>query len=51
MDEFIQRANIKNYRQLLERTTDEAERARILRLLAEEETKMPPAPPLGQRRA
>jgi hypothetical protein len=44
MDEFIRRANIEHYRQLLEQTTDEAERALILKLLADEEAKTPSSP-------
>jgi hypothetical protein len=36
---FIRRENVKHYRQLLEQTTDETERQRILKLLAEEEKK------------
>ncbi|MGC2827114.1 MAG: hypothetical protein WA322_23285 [Pseudolabrys sp.] len=36
---FIRRENVKHYRHLLEQTTDEAERQRIMRLLAEEEKK------------
>ena len=45
MDRFIQRENIKHYRQLLEQTTDEIERQRIMTLLAQEEAKMLPEPP------
>ena len=36
---FIRRENVKHYRQLLEQTTDEDERQRIMKLLAEEEKK------------
>jgi hypothetical protein len=36
---FIRRENVKHYRHLLAQTTDEAERQRILKLLAEEEKK------------
>jgi hypothetical protein len=36
---FIRRENVKHYRQLLEQTTDEDERQRIMELLAEEEKK------------
>jgi hypothetical protein len=36
---FIRRENVKHYRLLFEQTTDEAERQRILKLLAEEEKK------------
>jgi len=42
MQRFIHRENIKHYQKLLERTTDEAERRRILNLLAEEEAKLTP---------
>jgi hypothetical protein len=36
---FVRRENAKNYRHLLEQTTDEAGRQRIMKLLAEEEKK------------
>ena len=36
---FIMRKNVKHYRQLLERTTNDAERQRIMKLLVEEEKK------------
>ncbi|MGA7389187.1 MAG: hypothetical protein WA322_25940 [Pseudolabrys sp.] len=36
---FVRRENVKNYRHLLEQTTDEAGRQRIMKLLAEEEKK------------
>jgi hypothetical protein len=36
---FIRRENVKHYRHLLEETTDDAERQRIMKLLAEEEKK------------
>jgi hypothetical protein len=39
MDRFIRRENIKHYQELLKRTKDEAERQRILKLLAEEREK------------
>jgi hypothetical protein len=39
VDRFVRRENVKHYRLLLEQITDEAERQRILRLLAEEEKK------------
>jgi len=39
MHRFVHRENIKHYKDLLERTIDEAERQRILKLLAEEEAK------------
>ena len=40
MDRFIHDENIRHYRRLLERTSDPAERARILGLLSEEEARM-----------
>jgi hypothetical protein len=36
---FVRRENVKNYGHLLEQTTDEAGRQRIMKLLAEEEKK------------
>lgn len=39
MDRFIQHENLKHLRALLARTTDEAERQRIVRLIEEEEGK------------
>lgn len=39
MDQFIHHANIERFRQLLARTTNDADRERILKLLAEEEAK------------
>jgi hypothetical protein len=36
---FVRRENVKHYRQLLGTITDEAERQKILRLLAEEQEK------------
>jgi hypothetical protein len=39
MENFIRRANIERYRRLLALATDEAERQRIVKLLAEEEAK------------
>ena len=45
MRNFIHRESLKHYARLLERTTDEAERQRILKLLAEEEAEIvEPAP-------
>ena len=41
MRRFIHYENIKHFKELLERTPDEAERDRILKLLAEEEAKIP----------
>jgi len=39
MDRFIRRENVRHYRELLKTTKDEAERQRILKLLAEEQQK------------
>lgn len=39
MDRFIRRENVKHYRELLKTVTDETERQKILKLLAEEEKK------------
>jgi rubrerythrin len=39
MERFIRRENIKHYRELLKTTKDEAERQKILKLLAEEQRK------------
>ena len=36
MERFVRRENIKHYRELLKTVKDEAERQRILKLLAEE---------------
>ena len=39
MDKFIRSQNVKSYRRLLERVTDELERQLIFYLLAEEQQK------------
>ena len=39
MERFVHRANIERYRRLLALASDEAERQRITKLLAEEEAK------------
>jgi hypothetical protein len=39
MDRFVRRENIKHYKELLKTAKDEAERQRILMLLAEERQK------------
>jgi hypothetical protein len=39
MERFVRRENIRHYRELLARVTDEAERRRILALLEEEQRK------------
>jgi len=39
MERFIHRLNVEHYEKLLQRTTDEAERQRILKLLEEERKK------------
>ncbi len=51
MRRFVYRENIKHYKQLLERTIDDAERQRILKLLAEEEAKASADPPPKQAKA
>jgi hypothetical protein len=45
MDRFIHDENLRHYRRLLEQTIDPAERERILKLLAEEETRSVAAGP------
>jgi hypothetical protein len=49
-DQFVRQANIAHFGQLLEQTTDEAERALILKLLAEEEAMTSPPQPPGSFR-
>ena len=39
MDRFIRKENVRHYRELLKTAKDEAERQRILKLLAEEQQK------------
>ena len=39
MDPFVQRENVKHYRELLKTAKDEAERQKILKLLTEEQQK------------
>jgi hypothetical protein len=39
MERFIRRENVRHYRDLLKRVTDQAERQRILKLLQEEQQK------------
>jgi len=39
MERFIRRENVRHYRELLKRVTDETERRKILRLLEEERQK------------
>jgi hypothetical protein len=40
MDRFVARENIKHFKERLETVTDDAERERLLKLLAEEEAKL-----------
>jgi hypothetical protein len=40
MDRFVARLNIDHYRELLAKETDEAQRQRLVRLIAEEEAKL-----------
>lgn len=42
MERFVHRANLEHLRRLLHDTTDQAERRRIEKLIAEEEAKFPP---------
>jgi hypothetical protein len=42
MDRFVTRENIKRYRRLASESTDPTERSRIMKLLAEEESKSTP---------
>jgi hypothetical protein len=39
VDRFVRRENVRHYRELLKAVKDEAERQRILKLLAEEQQK------------
>ena len=39
MDRFIRHENVKHYRELLKTVTDEVEREKLLKLLAEEQKK------------
>jgi hypothetical protein len=39
MDNFVKRENIRHYRRMLEQTSNEDERRRILKLLADEEAR------------
>jgi hypothetical protein len=49
MERFIHRQNIEHLEKLLQRTTDEGGRQRILKLLEEERKKMPEKPPARKR--
>jgi hypothetical protein len=49
MERFIHHQNLENYRKLLTRTADQAQREQILKLLAEEEAKDNPPSPARQR--
>jgi hypothetical protein len=40
MDRFVAAANIKHYQRLIDKSTDPVERERLVKLLAEEETKL-----------
>jgi hypothetical protein len=46
MDRFVHRANLEHFRRLLTQTTDEAQRRKLEKLIAEEEAK--DAPPSKQ---
>jgi hypothetical protein len=39
MERFVRRQKVERYQNLLQRTTEEAERQRLLKLLAEEQQK------------
>jgi hypothetical protein len=39
VDRFVRRENVRHYRELLKTVNDEAERQRLLKLLAEEQQK------------
>ena len=39
MDKFVKAENLRHYRRLLEQTTDENERRRLMKLLADEEAR------------
>ena len=49
MDHSVARLNIEHYKRLLERETDETRRQLLLRLLAEEETKLSESKPPERR--
>lgn len=44
MDRFVHRANLEHFRRLLAQTTDETQRRKIEKLIAEEEAKDAPPP-------
>ncbi|MCW5695045.1 MAG: hypothetical protein KIT48_22015 [Pseudolabrys sp.] len=48
MENFIHRANLERFRRLLAQTTDEAERRKLEKLIAEEEAKEVPTPKRDQ---
>jgi len=50
MKNFIHRLNIEHYEKVLDRTTDEAERQRILKLLEDERKNIADEPPKRKRR-
>lgn len=50
MERFVHRQTIEHYEMLLQRTTDEAERQRILKLLEEERKKLPNQTPTRKER-
>jgi hypothetical protein len=43
VEQFIHKCNLEHFRNRLAHTTDEAQRRQLLRLLAEEEARQPPA--------
>ena len=44
MERFVSQQNIERYRKLLDRSTDEAQRRVIFKLLAEEQEQLPKLP-------
>jgi hypothetical protein len=48
LDRFVRRANINHFQDLLKLASDETERARLMKLLAEEEKKQRDAGDLPQ---
>jgi hypothetical protein len=45
MDKFVKAENLRHYRRLLEQTTDEGERRRLMKLLADEKARDTLRPP------
>ena len=49
MDRTVAQLNIAHFKKLLAKTNDEAERAKLLRLIAEQEAKLKAAEPESKR--